>query len=347
MTQALHPRDALKDLFLRHSGFEHTQRVFLAGDASFRKYDRVIDQDQRHYVLMDAPPEHEDTRPFTKIARFLVQHGLSAPRIIAEDAIQGFLLLEDFGDVSFTKLLAAQPKREKELYEAATNVLLQLRTTNLPAHVLPYSLEKLMEEALLLVDWFLAASRGKQLAAESRKDFIKLWEEVLQNMPMLPPVLTLRDFHADNLMWRENEKDIARVGLLDFQDALIGSPAYDLVSFLEDARRDISAETIEYCLQHYIQQSGFDKQALRAHFSILGAQRNSKIIGIFTRLTLRDHKPHYLAYLPRVWRWLEQDLTHPSLVDIRQWVDHYIPVDLRQLPSEADLRLRFDEGAAA
>lgn len=340
-------RETQKDDFLHRAGHAGAKRQFLAGDASFRKYDRVWAADGTPMVLMDAPPEHEDTKPFIHIAQHLKAQGLAAPTILANDETHGFLLLEDFGDTSFTSLLVKQPELEKGVYHMATDALVALHRAALPMQVMPYSMEKLLEEASLLVDWFLAATRGKKYAATARKEYMQRWESILNQLPQLPPVLCLRDYHADNLMWREEQKGIARVGLLDFQDAVIGSPAYDMVSFLEDARRDVAPETIEHCLSHYIAQRHVDDTAFRTHFAVLGAQRNAKIVGIFTRLTLRDHKPHYLDYLPRVWQWLNRDLEHPALAPIAEWMNQHVPAGLRGAHEEEPLRQRFETEEAA
>ena len=340
-------REKLKDDFLAEAGWHGAQRTLLAGDASFRKYDRVHHKGTQA-VLMDAPPPVEDVRPFLRIADWLVEAGFSAPRILARDEANGFLLLEDLGDDSYTKLLQREPARESELYREAGALMAELHqaTMSLPAEILPYDAEKMHQEADLLVDWYLRAVRGPEAAAEAMPGWRAAWAQLFAQLPSLPPVLVLRDYHADNLMWVPTRDGTGRVGLLDFQDALIGSPAYDLVSFLEDARRDVAPETVDAVLAEYIAQSGVDGALLRLHYAVLGAQRNAKILGIFLRLTLRDGKPHYLNYLPRVWSHFRHDVKHPALQAIAAWTERWLPTPYQTVPPLEELKRRF-QGAAA
>lgn len=319
-------RNAAKDAFIRQAGYKNFTRTMLAGDASFRKYDRV-QVPGKTLVLMDAPPAHEDTRPFVAVAEHLTALGFSAPCILASDSAQGFLLLEDLGDDSFTRLLAANPARERELYLAATDALVALHHAprgaeiNLP----PYDAALLSREVSLFADWFLPAALGAEKAAALRDEFLTLWTALMEKIPLHPPVLVLRDYHADNLLWLPKRSGVQRVGLLDFQDAVRGHPAYDLVSILEDARRDVSPETVRVCLEYYVEKSGVAAEDFYAAYALLGAQRNCKIIGIFTRLCVRDGKPHYLNFLPRVWAHLAHDLQHPSLAELRGWMAAHVP----------------------
>lgn len=327
-------RAALSRAFLQRAGWGNAARSKLAGDASFRKYER-LNRNGEPAVLMDAPPPQEDVRPFTRIARHLAALGYSAPRILAEDAEHGFLLLEDLGDDLFARLLQSGGD-ERGLYEATIDFLLDLHRHPAPADLAPYDEARLIDEAQLFTDWYLPALTGRDTPANIRQAFRFLFgilvpEVGMDNAPDRR-ILVLRDFHAENLIWLPQRTGPARLGLLDFQDAVAGHPAYDLVSLLEDARRDVDPDLAEAMLQRYIAGSGVDDATFRRAYAILGAQRNIRIIGIFTRLWKRDGKPHYQAFMPRMWGLLERDLAHPALADLRGWIDAMVPPDLRRKP---------------
>jgi aminoglycoside/choline kinase family phosphotransferase len=327
-------RATLSSDFLRRAGWGQAVRSKLAGDASFRKYER-LDRDGEPAVLMDAPPPQEDVRPFLRIARHLAKLGYSAPRVLAEDVEHGFLLLEDLGDDLLARLLK-QGGDETMLYEATIDFLLDLHRHSAPADLAPYDDMRLIDETELFVDWYLPALTGRETPANIRQAFRFLWgilapEVGMDNSPDRR-VLVLRDFHAENLIWLPNRSGPARLGLLDFQDAVAGHPAYDLVSLLEDARRDVSTDLAERMLQRYIAGSGANDADFRRSYAILGAQRNIRIIGIFTRLWKRDGKPHYQAFMPRMWGLLEHDLAHPALTDLRGWLNAMVPQELRRKP---------------
>lgn len=327
-------RRGLMEDFVARSGWRGAELRPLAGDASFRRYERVH-LDGRQAVLMDAPPDKEDIAPFVKVARYLESLGFSAPRILAEDSRNGFLLLEDLGDDSYTRVLqSASQDEEDSLYREAVALLAELHSHN-KAHgagldVPLYDFDALMREVTLFSGWYLpAVAGGKEAAAPLASEFLAIWEAILQRHQLSNDVVVLRDYHADNLLWLPQRKGTQRVGLLDFQDALIGHPAYDLVSLLEDARRDVAAQTVESALSHYVELSGCDREELMAAYALLGAQRNAKIIGIFVRLGVRDGKTHYTRYLPRVWQHFERDLQHPALHPLREWVERHIPATWR------------------
>jgi aminoglycoside/choline kinase family phosphotransferase len=323
-------RDVLARDFLARTGWSAASRAKLAGDASFRKYER-LHLDGRAAVLMDAPPPQEDVRPFLRIARLLLQHGYSAPRIMAEDPEHGFLLLEDLGDDLYASLIR-QGHAELPLYEAAIDFLLDLHRHAAPADLAPYDEARLIDELGLFTDWYLPALTGGETPEALRREFLALWRALAPEVCLPPRILVLRDFHAENLIWLPQRAGAACVGLLDFQDAVAGHPAYDLVSLLEDARRDVAPELAEAMLRRYIAGSGSDDAGFRRACAILGAQRNLRIIGIFTRLWKRDGKPHYQAFMPRMWRLVERDLAHPALGDLRRWVDATVPAALRASP---------------
>ena len=327
------PRQDAVASFLARNRWTATALQSLAGDASFRKYYRLVDG-ARRAVLMDAAPPQEDVRPFLSVARHLRRLGYSAPEILDADETNGLLLLEDFGDETYTRRLAAG-EDEYALYARAVDLLIDLhRTRDAVAPELPdYDDARLLAEAALLTDWFLPEVTGRPTAAEARQEYLETWRAALPVARLAPDTLVLRDYHVDNLMWLARREGVAACGLLDFQDAVIGPIAYDLVSLLEDARRDIARRLQASMIERYL--SAFpelDRDVFAASYAILGGQRNAKIIGIFTRLMARDAKSQYLAHIPRVWRLLEGDLAHPALAAVRGWFDRHVPRPLRRAP---------------
>ena len=311
-------REALRDEFLNRAGWGDSTRAKLAGDASNRSYDRLTAHDGTPAVLMKAPADKgEDTRPFIRITNHLRAAGLSAPRILAEDVEHGFLLLEDLGDDLFARVLERQPDLEMTLYTAATDVLLDLHQHPLPEDLKPYG-PIMAEMGALAVKWY--ADNAGAVAA-FRAELVT----VLSHLSRAKPVLIQRDYHAENLLWLPRRTGSARVGLLDYQDAMSGHPAYDLVSMLQDARRDVSPTVQDAMIRHYADAAGLDEPTFRADCAILGAQRNLRILGVFARLCLHYAKPHYVDLIPRVWNHLQVDLAHPILTDLRRAVDELLP----------------------
>lgn len=328
-------RDTVIAEFLRGSGWAAARRDKLPGDASFRRYER-LHLDGRRAMLMDAPPPREDVRPFLRVARHLTGLGLSAPQIYEADENAGLLILEDLGDDTYTRLLA-RGAEERALYALAIDVLIALHrlpeSQAIPAGLPPYDDKRLIDEAKLLTDWFMPAMTGAPVPADQAEHYASLWRAVLPLTRFAPPTLVLRDYHVDNLMGLPGRDGVAACGLLDFQDAVAGSAAYDVVSLLEDARRDLAPGLADGMMQRYFAAfPKLDAPAFGASAAILSAQRNAKIIGIFTRLSRRDGKHHYLKHIPRVWRLLEQDLRHPALQDVRAWFDCTLPSSLRRAP---------------
>lgn len=322
------------DAFLARIGWAGASRRMLAGDASFRRYERVH-FDGKVAVLMDAPPPWEDVRPFMEVTRHLETGGLSVPKIIAADAAEGFLLLEDLGDHSFTRLLNHQPQREMELYLAATDALITLyhasqhHASGFARAVPAYDEAVYLREAALFAQWFLPQVVGMEKATILCAEYLALWREVLASAALKQSCLVHRDYHADNLLWLADRQGHHAVGMIDYQDALWGDPAYDLASLLEDARRDVGLATTADCFARYATETGELSHGLAERYAVLAAQRNAKIIGIFTRLCVRDGKAHYLDYLPRVWSHFGHDLSHPMLEPIRQFVDAHVPIAWR------------------
>lgn len=325
-------RNAQIDTFLDVAEWGGSVRRPLAGDASFRRYERVT-QAGRRAVLMDAPPEHEDVRPFLQVRAVLAGRGFSVPELYAADPLAGLLLLEDLGDDSFSAVLAAAREEERTLYLAATDALVQWARLGAQGFVAaalpPYDTARFMNEIALFCDWFLPAVAGRAKAQAMRTEFLAVWESLLTKAEFGAPVFVHRDYHADNLLWLPNRSGSARIGMLDFQDALIGPAAYDLVSILEDARRDVSPATVEAVLEHYIAAANVERDSFMAQYALLGAQRNSKIVGIFTRLAVRDGKAQYLSFLPRVWGHLARDVEHPALAPLKHWLDAHVPPQWR------------------
>ncbi len=324
-------RATVLDRFLERAGWADARREGLAGDASFRRHHRLVGR-RRRVVLMDAPPPREDVRPFVKVARLLRRLGFSAPEILAQDPAHGLLLLEDLGDDTYTRLLA-NGADEATLYRLAVDTLIEVHRRFEAAELPPYDDRRLLDEAALLVDWYLPAVAGRAAQPALRAEYLGLWRAVLPVARAVPDTLVLRDFHIDNLMRLDGRPGVAACGLLDFQDAVIGPVSYDLVSLLEDARRQVAAALRDRMAGRYLAAfPGLDRAAFAASYAVLGAQRSAKIIGIFTRLGRRDGKPQYLAHIPRVWRWLEGDLEHPALAPLRAWFDHNLPPARRIMP---------------
>ena len=314
--------------FLASCGWAGARIEPLAGDASFRRYFRVIG-DGRQAVLMDAPPPHEDPRPFISVAEWLLSVGLSAPTILARDLERGLLLLDDFGDDRLREALDSSPERERGLYELATDVLVHLHRhppmPGLPVH----GLEQWLTELMLFPDCYCEAT-GLDFDVQSYR---AAWTEVLGPVAGdgLGPVTVLRDYHAENIMLVAGRDGIGHFGLLDFQDALAGHPAYDLASVLEDARRDVPPELERAMLDRYIAATGQGAAFEHAYWA-LAAQRNTRILGVFTRLWKRDGKPWYRRFQPRMWGLLEHDLEHMMLAPVRDWFDANVPASARRAP---------------
>ena len=298
----------------------------LAGDASFRRYFRVELQG-RTAVLMDAPPDKEDSKPFLAIGRQLHDLGFSAPQPLAVDLEQGLILLEDYGDARVNPVLAEDASAEHEIYAAAVDILAALHD-HPPGDVPPYNEAEYLREARLFPDWYLPAV-GLVEAPGYDDAWAPLWPALFTH----PPVLVLRDYHADNLMLLDRP-GLKRLGLLDYQDALAGHPAYDLASLLQDIRRVVSPELEAAMLARYIAarrvcDPNMDEAAFRTAYAILAAQRNIKILGVFTRLFVRDGKASYPRFHPRLWELVNANLQHPALAGVKAWFDAHVPASAR------------------
>ena len=323
-------RNAMRAGFVRGAGWGDAAERLLAGDASFRKYYRLT-RPGGTAVVMDAPPPQEDVRPFVRLARHLVSLGISAPEILAEDPANGFLLIEDLGDDTYARVLAAGGD-EGDLYRLATDVLLVLHRAG-PRALLPglgaYAGEALIEAAMLLPEWYLPAATGREASAEDLAAYRDAWRHCLAALPPMPDTLLLRDYHQDNLLFLPSRPGVRSCGVLDFQDAQQGHPSYDLVSLIEDARRDVSPAVQRACFERYVGEAGLDAKDFATGFALMAAQRHARVIGVFVRLLKRDGKPVYLHHLPRVWRLFEQALRHDALRPLAAWVDRLLPPETR------------------
>lgn len=310
--------------FLDSAGWSGAVIDPIPGDASFRRYFRIRKNTQPA-MLMYAPPPNEDPQPFLDVAAYLSLHGARAPEIYASDTAAGWVLLEDFGNDRMRDWIDENPQGEHAAYEGAIDALVALHRQDAGPFP-PYDMAAYQRETDLFIDWY-CPSAGLAVDVQGYRD---AWAAVLA--PLLlrqnPGVTVLRDYHAENIMLLGGSPEPPQ-GLIDFQDALVGHPAYDLVSLLEDARRDVLPELERAMLDRYIAAARPGPE-FEADYARLGAQRNAKIVGIFTRLFKRDGKPRYLELIPRVWALMERDLAHPALAPVAAWFDANIPEELRR-----------------
>ncbi len=314
--------------FLQHCGWDDARRRPIPGDASFRRYER-LEGPKGRAVLMDASPDVEDVRPFVRIARHLIAVGLSAPAILAGDVARGLLLLEDLGDGLYNRILD-EGADEGLLYRAAVEALARLHGKPVPEDVPPYSDDLFLFEVSLVTDWFMPLA-GLEISRAGRADFLALWRDLLPLARRVPACVVLRDYHADNLLWLPARDGVARVGQLDFQDAVAGPVTYDIVSLLKDVRRRVSPETVEMCRAHYLTlMPHIDPGVFATSAMIMTAQRNLKIAGIFSRLLGRDGKTAYQRFMPRAWELVTDSLGCHHLAPLVAWLDRWVPQQARR-----------------
>ncbi len=347
--------------FVERSGWRGAGIVPRPGDASTRSYARVS-LNGRKAMLMDQPQAAEaptapanataeerralgynaiarlaggDVARFVAASNYLRGLGLSAPETYAADPERGFALIEDLGDALYADVLTDGQGDERTLYESAAEVLAALHADGAPATLHPgkalhaYDETALLAEIDLMTEWYLPYALGRAATPDEIAEHRALWRKALESVNEPSPVFVHRDYHAQNLLWLPERSGTARVGLIDFQDAVAGTRAYDLISLTEDARRDVPPKIAEAATQRYLAVTGADPEKYKAQMAVMAAQRNAKIAGIFARLYKRDGKPRYLSYLPRVWGHLNRDLEHPALSALKSWYDKTIPRDRR------------------
>ena len=321
--------------FLAAAGWGQAAGSPLTGDASHRRYERLIRPDGARAILMILPPgAGAEITGFTRIARHLAARGLSAPRSLAEDAAAGLLLLEDLGDDLFARLLAADPGREAELYAAAVDLLPLMEAPPAPPGLPVLDAATLGSMTAPVLDWYAAGHPGEG-AGRGQDRLAGAIAEAADRLLTAPRAFAHRDYHAENLLWLPERAGPARVGLLDFQDAVLADPAYDLASLLRDARRDVSEAARAAMMRRAAGVLGREEAALAAAAALLSVQRNLRILGIFARLAVRDGKAGYLALIPRVWGHLAADLAHPALAGLRPVLD--LPPPEARLPALREL----------
>lgn len=324
--------DRITDFLSRH-GLAGAGRRPLVGDASARRYERLRAPDGRKLILTDTPTPKDDLAPFIAIGDALARLGFSVPAVLAAEVDEGLAILEDFGDGTFSRLLEAGEGADG-LYALATDVLVELHRRFDPkdaaALSLPvYGADLFREQVMLFADVYMPVATGRPLAAQDRAALEAAWAGVIADACAGPLSLLLRDYHVDNLM-RLDRPGVAAAGLLDFQNAGLGPVAYDLLSLLEDARRDVPVELAARMVERYVSAfPDLDRAAFGRSYAVLGAVRHARIVGIFTRLALRDRKRAYLVHLPRVWRLLEGQLAKPDLAPVAAWFDRHLPRELR------------------
>jgi aminoglycoside/choline kinase family phosphotransferase len=323
-------REIALDELLGACGWRDAERHPLTGDASFRRYVR-LQRGADSAMVMDAPPPRENVRPWLAVAELLRRLGLRAPAVLAADIEHGFLLIEDFGDRTFTRALAAGAD-EAALYASAIDLLIALHRQDAGQQGLPpYDRDLYVLELGLFTDWYLPAVLPAKLPAALADEYRAIWQDLLALVDRLPETLVHRDYHVDNLMLLDD----GTIGLIDFQDAVRGPTAYDLVSLLKDARRDVDPALSTALAERYLDAfPELDRAQFRAASAILSTQRLLKIIGIFTRLDRRDGKPVYLGHIPRLWRLVAEELRHPVLAPLKAWLDRAVPETARCIPGE-------------
>jgi aminoglycoside/choline kinase family phosphotransferase len=329
-------RDQAIAAFLRTSGWGEARSVALKGDASFRRYFRLCREGPaglgETVVLMDAPPPGEDVRPFSRVADHLAKLRLSAPKILAADTAAGLLLLEDLGDDTYTRVLEAKPESEAALYELAADTLIALHLRFDPAgsDIQHFDDARAVIEAERFLDWFWPAAVGEACPDTLRTQFRAAWKQILPAWRGVPESLILFDYHVDNLLVVKDRAGVAACGLLDFQDGVIGPVSFDLMSLLQDVRRDVSNELTAVIIGRYLAAfPALDPDAFAASFAVGGAQRNIRILGTFIRLWRRDGKPGYLNWMPRTWAMVEKNLSHPACAPLAAWFARNVPARLR------------------
>jgi tRNA threonylcarbamoyl adenosine modification protein YjeE len=338
---------------LRRADWLDAQRTFLQGDASSRAFETLNKPNGEKAILMISPPRPdgppirygksyssiarlaENVKAFVAIAQGLSAQGFSAPKILAQDLDAGLLIVEDLGREGVADENGPIPER----YLEAIGALAQLHARRLPDSIAieggvyripPYDLDALLIEVELLIDWYVSHITRSIVASGARAVFVNLWRQALIEIAAATPTWTLRDYHSPNLLWLPEREGVRRIGMIDFQDCVLGHPAYDVVSLTQDARVTVADELEMKLIAHYARMRRdsdprFDMAGFVRAYAVLGAQRATKIMGIFARLDVRDGKPHYLGHLPRVEHYLKKSLRHPALAELKAWYESNLP----------------------
>ena len=310
--------------FLKNNQIETKNLIPIKNDASFRKYFRV---DKK--ILMDADPNlGEDVGSFININHVLREFKLNVPEIFTIDKENGFLLLEDLGENIFSQILNSE--NEEQLYKQAIDVLVEIYKKDLNkfsnfTFLEKYSVEKLQDESQLFIEWYLKKYLKINITDTDIKDFKDIINKIFNNLDTKFEKLVLRDYHVDNLILQKSKLGLKQVGILDFQDAVLGSSSYDLISIIEDVRRPISKDLKNILIKYFIDSTGYDPNQLEKELAFYSVQRNLKILGIFSRLNLRDNKSKYMQYNDNAWKYIESNLNNPTMSDLKVWLKKILP----------------------
>ncbi|MFN5381781.1 MAG: aminoglycoside phosphotransferase family protein [Alphaproteobacteria bacterium] len=309
--------------FLQNNNLSEYEAHQLPSDCSPRKYYRIYTKEMK-YILMDSSAEKSSVQPFSDVANILNDVGIVSPIIYAHNFDLGYMLLEDFGDDLFSSYIRQNPQDLESFYIAAIDVIIKICNSDINHNIPIYSYELLDKELHVFVDWFLKKQLPEDIVQEAVDELMEIFANLYTRLSLLPSVLVLRDYHADNLMIvRDKMPDPGSLGVLDFQDAVLGNPAYDIVSFLQDARVDVSDNLANRCIEHFLTYTDYDKDVFMECYHILGLQRNLKIVGIFHRKNLRDGSSLYLDFLPRVWLYIEKSLNELNYEPLKNWFKKY------------------------
>ena len=310
--------------FLKNNKIETKNLIPIKNDASFRKYFRV---DKK--ILMDADPHlGEDVGSFININHVLREFKLNVPEIFTIDKENGFLLLEDLGENIFSQILNSE--NEEQLYKQAIDVLVEIYKKDLNkfsnfTFLEKYSVEKLQDESQLFIEWYLKKYLKINITDTDIKNFKDIINKIFNNLDTKFEKLVLRDYHVDNLILQKSKLGLKKVGILDFQDAVLGSSSYDLISIIEDVRRPISKDLKNILIKYFIDSTGYDPNQLEKELAFYSVQRNLKILGIFSRLNLRDNKSKYMGYNDNAWKYIESNLNNPTMSDLKVWLKKILP----------------------
>ncbi len=318
------------DAFIERGGFAGAARQKLAGDASSRSYKR-ISLDGNSAILMQDP-DQSSVKSFLKVSEILKDWGYSAPEILVDGSKDGLLLLEDFGDELFARILETAPEREMELYTLAADFLVDLTKQDAPTGLKLYSQSYVLDQNALFLDWYVPNILGESLPDKARFFFQQIWRELFELLSEDQEVFLYRDFHAENLFFLEGRKGLRQLGLIDYQDAMTGPAAYDLASLLQDARRTVSTELATSIVDHYVSRTNYDQKEFMRSYSILGAHRCLRILGVFTRLAKQQNKDRYSRFMPRVLGYLNSNLAHPDLVALKHWIKVTLGNNMDEVP---------------